>query len=258
MSKIPESIRISVVIIAKNEAYNLQRLLPSVSWADEILVADTGSNDATAESAEKLGARVIELSWEGFGKTKQKAVNAAKYDWILSIDADEEVSAALQNKLLDMRADLNENNAYKLKRISWYLGKKIMHCGWQYDMPLRFFNRRTASFNNKVVHEGVKTKMPVSIIKEPIYHYTYPLLSDHLEKINLYTSLNVEQKFLKGRRYTVSGAIMQGMWKFLTMYVFKMGYLDGLAGFLLCYNSAYGQYLKYLKLWEHRRNDLTH
>ena len=258
MTKVSESKRISVVIIAKNEAQNLPRLLPSVSWADEILVADTGSSDTTTEIAEKLGAKVIKLSWEGFGKTKQKAVDAAKNDWILSLDADEEVSAILQKKLLAMKDALDGNNAYKIKRISWYIGKKILHCGWQNDKPLRFFNRRTAGFNEKVVHEGVKTKVPVSIIKEPIYHYTYPQVADHIDKINLYTTLNVEQKYNIKKRYTVSSAIMQGVWKFLTMYVIKMGYLDGLAGFLLCYNSAYGQYLKYLKLWERRQHDITH
>ncbi|MDP8314264.1 MAG: glycosyltransferase family 2 protein [Candidatus Celaenobacter antarcticus] len=253
----PTTKSISVVIIAKNEADNMERVLKSVIWADEILVADSGSTDATARIAEDLGAHVLHLDWEGFGRTKHKAVMAAKYDWILSIDADEEVSEELKNKIMELKPALKEQNAYKIKRISWYLNRKIRWCGWQNDFPLRLFNRRTAGFNDKVVHESVKTKAKISLITEPIYHYTYPTLSDHLRKINFYTTLNVEEKYRKGRKYTLTGAILQGMWKFIAMYFLKQGFQDGKTGFLLCRNSAIGQYLKYLKLWEKRQHDRT-
>jgi glycosyltransferase involved in cell wall biosynthesis len=246
------------VIIAKNEAHNIERLLKSVSWADEVLLADTGSDDATAQIARNLGARVIELVWDGFGRTKQKAIMKAQYDWILSLDADEEVSPELRNRILELKQTLAEDHAYKIKRISWYLHRKIRWCGWQNDLPLRFFNRKTAAFNEKAVHEGVRSKALINIIKEPLYHYTYPGLADHFSKINFYTSLNLEDKYRPGRKYTITGAILQGGWKFFLMYFIKLGFLDGKMGFLLCWNSAHGQYLKYLKLWEKRQHDRTY
>ncbi|MCF7918579.1 MAG: glycosyltransferase family 2 protein [Candidatus Cloacimonetes bacterium] len=250
--------KISVVIITKDEEKNIIRCLQSVQWADEILVADTGSKDTTLQLAESGGARVIKLSWDGFGRTKQKAVEAAQNDWILSLDADEEVSPELKVKILELQPQLHEAQVYKIKRISWYLGKKIRWCGWQDDFPLRLFNRKTAEFNEKVVHEGVKTKAKISLITAPLNHYTYPNLSDHVSKINFYTNLNVEEKYSKIKKYTITGALFQGMWKFIVMYFFKQGFRDGKTGFLLCENSAIGQYLKYLKLWEMRQNDLTH
>jgi glycosyltransferase involved in cell wall biosynthesis len=249
---------ISVVVIAKNEAENLPRLLISVDWADEILVADTGSDDNTREVAAKPGVRVIELGWEGFGKTKQKAVEAASNEWILSLDADEEISDQLRHKLIKLRTELKPGIAYKIKRISHYMGKKIRFCGWQNDAPLRLFNRQQAKFNTKQVHEGVKTKVKVDTIKEPLYHYTYPMLKDHWNKMNFYTSLNVTEKFRQDRKYTVFGALLKGFWKFILMYFIRQGFRDGKAGFILCENSAIGQYLKYLKLWEKQQHDIAH
>lgn len=249
---------ISVVIIAKNEAHNLPRLLRSVQWADEILVADTGSDDATKEISREMGAKVIELSWEGFGITKQKAVDAAKYDWIFSLDADEEVSQQLTDKILSLKKDLSPGYAYKIKRVSMYLNKKIRYCGWQKDYPLRLFYRKEAKFNTKQVHEGVKTNAEIKFLKEQINHYTYPKISDHWKKINFYTTLNVLEKYNAKRNYSVSEAVFQGIWKFMQMYFLKMGFRDGKMGFILCLNSAIGQYLKYIKLWEKQRNASAH
>lgn len=253
-----ESNQISAVIIAKNEEKKLPRLLKSLGWVDEILVADTGSQDNTKSVAAQLGAKVIELSWQGFGVTKQRAVEAASSDWIFSLDADEEVSPELQERLGELKKSLKPGTAYKIRRISWYLGKKIKWCGWQKDQPLRLFYREEAGFNSKLVHEGVKTKAQVVLINEPIYHYTYPQLQDHWQKINIYTSLNVEEKFKPSHRYSIAGALFQGFWKFIQMYFVRQGFRDGKAGFLLCYNSAIGQYIKYLKLWEKQQNDITH
>ena len=249
---------VSVVVIAKNEAHNLPRLLSTVSWADEILVADTGSNDDTAKIASEAGAKVINLEWEGFGLTKQRAVAAAANDWILSLDADECLSPELQKKIIKLKQVFQEEAAYRIKRVSWYLNKKIRFCGWQSDMPIRLFNRKKANFNDKVVHEGVKTSGEIRTISATIFHYTYPHLADHLNKINLYSGLNVKEKYKPGKKYSILGAVFQGFWKFIVMYFIKFGFLDGKIGFLLSFNSAYGQYLKYIKLWERRFNDLTH
>ena len=230
----------------------------SLEFADEIIVADTGSSDNTVRIASKAGAKVINLKWEGFGFTKQKAVIAASNDWILSLDADECLTSELQKKLINLKQNLGEEAAYRIKRVSWYLNKKIHYCGWQNDMPVRLFNRQKANFNAKLVHEGVKTSGEIKTIKAAIYHYTYPHLEDHISKINLYSGLNVKEKYKPRKKYTIFGAIFQGIWKFIVMYFIKLGFLDGKIGFLLSFNSAYGQYLKYIKLWERRFNDLTH
>lgn len=247
---------LSVVVIAKNEQENLPRLLKSISWADEILIADTGSSDQTREIAAKFGARVIDLNWKGFGITKHQAVEAAKHDWILSLDADEEVSEALKDRIIKLQPSLKNGTAYKIRRISQYLRKNISWCGWQNDAPVRLFNRQEAQFNDKQVHEGVKTKADIRTISEPILHYTYPYVKDHWDKINFYTTLNTKEKYNPKCHYTVTGAIFHGIWKFVLMYFFRQGFRDGKKGFILCLNSAIGQYIKYLKLWE--KHDIAH
>lgn len=244
---------ISVTIITKNEQQNIRRCLQSLSWADEIIVVDSGSEDDTVAICEEFGCRVYQEDWQGFGKTKQKAVSYAGNDWIFSIDADEEVTDALRERIITLFKEPVTVQAFRVHRRSFYLGKMIKHSGWNKDYPLRIFNRNAGGFNEKAVHESVHVEGTVERLQETLLHFTYPTLESHLQKMNQYSTLGAQTLFEKGYRVTVCGALFRGKLKFMKMYLLKAGFLDGLTGFVLALNSAFGVFLKYMKLWKLNR-----
>ena len=243
---------ISVTIITLNEEQNIERCLRSVNWADEIVVVDTGSTDRTVEICRKFKCRVLETEWLGYGKTKRFAVEQAAHDWIFSIDADEEATVQLREEI-DKILENPDAAGYRIKRNSFYLGKIIRHAGWDKDYPLRLFNRKHGNFNDKVLHESVQLSGTVKRIEAPILHYTYPTIHSHVERMNKYSELGAEAALSKGKSATLAGAVARGMIKFLKMYFLQAGFLDGRIGFLLAFNSGYGVFLKYCKLWEKTR-----
>lgn len=245
--------KISAVIITKNEADNIGRCLDSLHWADEIVVVDSGSTDNTMEICRDYGAKVIETEWRGFGKTKQLAVNSAKYDWVFSIDADEEVTPKLADRLKSIRKAGPHASGYRIKRNSFYLGKMIRYSGWNRDYPLRLFNRKYGNFNDKRVHESVKIKGTVGKIEERILHYTYPTISSYIKKMDLYSTLGAELLKDKNKKAGIFKALFHAKIKFIKMYFINLGFLDGKAGLALALNSAFSVYLKYLKLWQMNR-----
>lgn len=242
--------KISCVIITKNEEANIGRCLESVKWMDEIVVVDSGSEDETVAICKKYGCRVIETSWMGFGGTKRFAVEQATYDWIFSIDADEEMTPQLRETIQTLLCQSDAAAGYYVKRRSFYLQRLIRFSGWNRDCPLRFFNRKFGNFNEKKVHESVRISAPKKYIENALLHYTYPTIESHLKKMDLYSSLGAQQLKEKGRRSSVLTAILRGKIRFLKMYILQGGFLDGTAGLILALNSAYGVYLKYLKLWK--------
>lgn len=231
---------ISAVLIVKNESQNISDCLACLAWADEIIVLDTGSEDNTVEIAEKAGAKVFRQEhWEGFGKAKQKAVELASKRWILSIDADERLSEELQKELIELRERDFEDKAWHIRRRSYYLGKPIRYCGWQNDAPLRLFDRTRGGFNDKAVHEGIKVSQQKVTCKNLMHHLTYPTLESHFKKIRLYANLAGNEKD------AAFFAFLRALHKFIKMYIFNLGFLDGYHGFLLCKNSARGTWYKY-------------
>ncbi len=243
---------LSVTIITLNEEKNIERCLKSVLWADEILIVDSGSTDKTLEICKKYNCKIIQTEWLGFGPTKKLAVKFAAHDWILCIDADEQVTEELKQRIGQILAN-PQAVGYRIKRKSFYLGKMINHCGWDRDFPLELFNRQFGNFNDKLVHEFVVLSGEVKKIKQPLLHYTYPSIASHIKKMDKYSQLGAESAAQKGKSATISGAIIRGIIKFIKMYFLQLGFLDGKIGFVLCYNSAFGTYLKYLKLWEKNR-----
>lgn len=242
--------KLSVTIITKNEAVNISRCLNSVSWADEIVVVDSGSTDDTLKICREYNCRIIESNWLGFGKTKQLAVAQAENDWILSIDADEELTPELQLEIRKLAEEDFGNQAYKIKRTSYYLGKKINFCGWQNDAPLRLFNRKMGGFNDKALHESVITHQQRSTLKNRMEHHTYPTLESHFRKMKFYGVITAEQLKKKGKKSSPFSAYIRGLLKFFKMYLLQFGFLDGINGFRLCKNSAWGVWYKYKRLWE--------
>ena len=246
---------ISVTIITKNEERNIDRCLSSLSWANEIVIVDSGSNDDTLKICKKYKCRIIRSPWMGFGKTKQLAVENTTYDWILSIDADEEVSSQLALYIQDA-IHSNSAQAYRIKRNSFYLNKEIKFSGWQKDYPLRLFNKNFGNFNDLAVHESVvmnETSLVVRKIKFPIYHYPYPDLKTHIRKINDYTSIAAEEMFEMGKNTNFIRPFLSGLIKFIKIYLIKFGFLDGRHGLILSIISSFYVFLKYAKLWSLKR-----
>jgi len=244
---------LSVVIITKNEQRNIERCLTSVKWADEVVIVDSGSTDKTVDICQKHDCRVFEIDWLGFSGTKQYAVDQATNDWILSIDADERVTANLRSEIESLLDDKPQYHGYQIPRQSTYLGQIIRHSGWNRDRPLRLFNREFGAFNAKSVHEAVHVQGHVGELRSFLLHHPYPDIQTHLEKMNLYTELAAQELAAAGRRSTPLGAVVHGATKFIKMYVLQRGFLDGTAGFVLAKNSAFGVYLKYIKLWQKTR-----
>jgi len=244
---------ISVVIITKNEEENIERCLKSVVWADEIIILDSGSTDNTIDICRKFNCKVVESEWLGFGKTKNLAVSKSRNNWILSIDADEEVSNDLK-KSLEGFTYQKKYYAYRVKRKSFYLNKLINYSGWQNDCPIRFFNKKYANFNSLEVHESVITDdKRISFIDGHLLHFPYPSIEQHIKKINLYSQLGSKKLLQDNKKVYLLSSVFSGIFKFIKMYFLKLGFLDGKEGFVLCLISSFGVSLKYFKLWSFLR-----
>lgn len=240
---------LSAVIITRDEERNIARCLRSLAWVDEIVVVDSASTDGTREIAAEHGARVVDIPWQGFGPTKQAGVDAATHDWVLSIDADEEVTPELRAAIEAALAD-PAHHGWFIRRRSFYLGRAIRHSGWHDDAPLRLFHRGHGRFDDKQIHEAVHVDGAVGVLDGLLLHHTYPDLASHLAKIDTYSALTARQLHDRGRRASIVSAILRGNWKFWSMYVMRLGFLDGREGLVLAFMSAYGITLKYLRLWE--------
>lgn len=245
--------KLSVAIITKNEEHNIERCLKAIQWADEVLVVDSGSTDKTLEICRQHQCRIIETEWMGFGRTKQFSVEHASHDWILVVDADEEVTEALAHRINEILSAPDEHRVYACLRISYYLGKRIKFC-WGTDYVKRLFNRKKAHFDSKNVHESLVTDAKVEKIKEPMLHYTYPTIASHIRKINLYSSLGAEISHEKGKRPSLLRSIFRGIHAFIEMYFFNLGFLDGKKGLILSIISGHASTIKYFKIWEIQHN----
>jgi (heptosyl)LPS beta-1,4-glucosyltransferase len=242
--------KISTVILTKNEERNLPRCLESVRWADEILILDSGSTDGTLEIAKKFGAKVQQLPWEGFGKQKQKGVDLASGEWVLSIDADEVVTPELKAEIASRLSTDNGTTGYYLKRKAYFLDRFVKHGGWYPDWVLRLFKKGKGRFTPAAVHESVILDGPAARLEADLLHYTDPDFSHYLAKLNRYTDLSALDLFEKGERGSLFKITANPAAKFFSQYFLKAGFLDGRAGFILAGASAFHVFSKYVKLWE--------
>ncbi len=240
--------KISASIITRNAAADLERCLASLDFADEIVVLDQGSDDGTGEICARFGATLYQTEWLGFGPTKQKAAGLCRNDWILSIDSDEVVGPDLKNALCALPDD-PEYAAYRVNRISMFLGRWIHHCGWYPDYLVRLFNRRAAGFNERQVHEEVEVNGRIGQLPGHLRHFAYTSMEQYQEKLNRYTSLAAGQMHADGRRSGLGGAVLRAVAGFWRMWLLQGGILDGAHGLVLCLGSAYATMSKYVKLW---------
>lgn len=238
---------VSVIIITKNEAGHIGRCLASVAWADEIIVLDSGSSDATVDICRQYTPHVFSTDWPGFGPQKQRALSRASHDWVLSIDADETVTAALKAEIL---AAMHRGDAqgFEIPRLSSYCGRQIRHSGWWPDRVLRLFRRQAGSFSSDVVHERVMVSGPVARLQQPLLHEAFVDPEEVLRKIDAYSTLGAEKMSAAGQRAGLGTALLKGFWTFIKTYLLKAGFLDGPEGLMLAISNAEGSYYKYLKL----------
>lgn len=246
-----DGVKISAVIIAFNEEANIAAAIESVSWADEVIVVDSESTDQTREIAAEFGARVLARKWTGFSDQKQFAVDQARNDWILSLDADERVSIELKDEILKL--DLEKADGFRIPRLSFYMGRAIRHSGWYPDRQLRLFDRTKGKWKKVRIHESVEMKSGTRLgdLNHDILHFSVNNASHHHRMIGeRYAPLAAEQMFQDGRRTSLLKIASAGPAGFFRAYVLKLGVLDGLPGLAIAAFAGHHAFLKHLLLWE--------
>jgi glycosyltransferase involved in cell wall biosynthesis len=240
--------RLSVILIARNEETRLPAALESVRFADEIVLVDAGSTDATVAIARAAGAKVeVRADWPGFGPQKNRALGLATGDWILSLDCDERVTSESRDEILAAIVRPSAD-AYRLPRLSSFCGRPMRHSGWWPDHVVRLFRRGTARFSDDLVHERLLVNGEVATLKQPLLHEGYRTLDDALAKMNRYSSDGARNLRRRGQRGGVVTAALRGGWKFIHTYIVKAGFLDGREGFLVSVLNAENTFWRYAKL----------
>jgi len=266
--------KLSVIMITKNEAANIVDCLDSVAFADEFIVVDSGSTDNTVELAREMGATVLQTAdWPGFGPQKNRALDLAQGEWVLSIDADErvtpELAAEICRKIGIARGtdtgfdtgkasgtghgtapDPDARDAYEIPRLSEFCGRFIRHSGWWPDPVLRLFRRGMGRFTDAAVHEKV---VPVNgwragRLNAHFIHYSYPDLDALIAKSNRYSSDAATMMYARGKRASIFSALGHGFWTFIRIYLIRRGFLDGRQGVVLAVTAAAGSFSRYAKL----------
>ncbi|MCB0347310.1 MAG: glycosyltransferase family 2 protein [Bdellovibrionales bacterium] len=247
---------ISAVILTKNEESNIERAISScLSVCDEILVIDSGSTDKTKEIASQFEkVKFIETIWKGFSETKNFGNAKASGDYILSLDADEALDETLQTEILAHKNNLS--GAYKFARLTNYCGKWIHHSGWRPDYQTRLFPKQDSKWNMNLVHEKIilPENCNVQVLKGDILHYSYKSISEHLVKMDSYTTLSAQMLLQKDPSFLVIKAVLHSKFKFFRTYILKLGILDGYYGFVISCFGAFVVFLKYIKAAQMKRD----
>lgn len=246
--------KLSVTVITRNEAADIGAALESVTWADEIVVVDSGSTDETATIARRFTDRVVVREWPGYGAQKNIAATLATHDWILSLDADERITPALAEEIRAVLTTEPAHAAYRMPRVTWHLGRWIRTTDWYPDPQLRLYNRTKARWISPLVHESVAVDGAVGTLRHELQHYAYRDVADHLETIDRYTTLAARQMRAQGQSAGMIQMVGHPPLAFLRNYIAKGGFRDGVAGFVISSMNAYYVFLKFAKLWELQRN----
>lgn len=243
-------------MITQNEAHNIAACLCSVLFADQIVVLDSGSTDGTIAIARSMGAEVsISPDWQGFGVQKNRALDAATGDWVLSLDADERVTPDLAQEIQAQLAQAQvsgQSVAFAVPRLTQFCGVWIRHCGWTPDYVLRVFKRGQACFSDDLVHEKLQliaTDTPIVRLKNPLLHYSYPTPEHYWRKLQRYSQDWARQRHARGQRTTITRAALSAVAAFSRSYVFQLGFLDGAMGFAVCTMQAQSAFGKYFELY---------
>ncbi len=238
---------LSVAIITRNAASQLERCLASVAFADEVVVVDSGSTDGTVELAARRGARVVRKEWLGFGAQKQFAVDAASHDWVLCVDADECLSTELREAIIaELKAP--RGFVYAVPRRNRFLGRWLKHGEGYPDWNVRLFHRGHARWGNEPVHEKIATRSPVLRLRGDLLHDSAETLEKYLDKQNRYTSLQAESLRAAGRRTNACQLVLSPVLRFVKFYLWRLGFLDGVPGLVHIAIGCMNSFNKYAKL----------
>jgi glycosyltransferase involved in cell wall biosynthesis len=239
--------KITATIITQDEERNIARAMESLRCCDEIVVVDSGSSDRTAEIAQKLGALVIESPWGGYARQKNYAAECASNDWILSIDADEALSEALEGEIWHIRKNGPRHDAYTMPRMAQYLGRWILHSGWYPDRKVRLYDRRKAQWVGEYVHESVVVRGTIGHLESDLLHFTCNSLSEHLKTMDRYTTLAAEQLVSQGKHVGYTQLLLDPAWTFVRTWILQRGFQDGVEGLTIAWMAALYNFVKYAK-----------
>jgi glycosyltransferase involved in cell wall biosynthesis len=243
--------KISAYILAYNEAEKIAAAVSSVLWADEIVVADSGSTDRTAEIAASLGARVIQIPFQGFGDLRNQAVAECRHEWIFSLDSDERCTAAVRDEILSLLAAGPGYDAYLVPRRNYIMGRWIKGSGWypNFRQP-QLFRKGAMRYTNEVVHEGYEllTGKPLGQLQHAIMQFPFRNLEEIIRKMDRYSTLGARK--LAPKRVSMGSALGHGVWAFIKHYIFKRGFKDGWAGFVIALGNFEGTFYRYAKRYE--------
>ncbi len=249
---------ISVYIIAFNEADKIQNALESVKWADEIIVADSFSTDNTAKIARDAGAKVIQIPFTGFGSLRNQAIAACSHEWVFSLDADERCTREAKEEILDIIHSRDSLDAYYVPRKNYFMGKWIRYSGFYPDFRQpQLFKKHVLLFHDDAVHEGyeVKSTRECGRLSAAIHQIPYKNLEELLEKANRYSSLGAEKLDQSEKKHiTMYTALFHGIWAWFSIYILKLGFMDGWPGFVLALGNFEGTFYKYAKLHLKKKN----
>jgi glycosyltransferase involved in cell wall biosynthesis len=245
------TMKISAAIITFNEEKNIKRCIDSLSFCDEIIVVDSLSTDKTCDIAKHLGAKVIDQKFLGHIDQKQLAVDNCTNEWVLSLDADEEISIDLKAEILNLIKSPLKYDAYEMPRVSFHLGRWIRHGGWYPDKKVRLFNKNKAYWGGYNPHDKIIVKSDnIGKLKHDLKHYVFKDLKQNIDTNNSYSSIMAEDLNKDGKSFSYLKLFLKPLGKFLEVYIYKRGFLDGMPGFIIAVGAAYSMFLKFAKLWE--------
>lgn len=249
---IPPACRVSVTVITRDEAVQIGACLDSVRWADEIVIVDTGSTDGTVELCQKYTPHVYTCTWTGYAAAKNAALAHATGEWILSLDADERVTAALQQEIAALRQQpltaLAEG--YAIPRRNYLWGRWLRHGGLYPDYQIRFFRRGKGYFRSQRVHESICLGGRMERLRQPLEHYSYRTVSEVIERLNRYSDLAALDACEHGRAFRIQALVWRPLGRFLRNYVLKQGFRDGIPGLIMAVSYAYSVFAREAKRWE--------
>jgi glycosyltransferase involved in cell wall biosynthesis len=243
--------KVSAYILTYNAAEKIAAAVASVMWADEVVIVDSNSTDGTAEIATALGARVVQVPFKGFGDLRNRAVEACAYDWVFSLDSDERCTAEVRDEILGLLAGTPPHEIYLVPRRSYMMGRWIKGSGWypNFRQP-QLFRKGAMCYTLEPVHEGYEAigGRSVGTLTHAVWQFPFRNLDEVIQKMNRYSSLGAPK--LAGKRVSMASALGHGLWSFLKHYIFKRGFVDGWAGFVIALGNFEGTFYRYAKRYE--------
>ena len=241
--------KITAIIPTFNEEIHIEEAIESVSFADEVIVIDSFSTDATVALAKKHNVKILQRIFDDFSSQKNFAIEQSLHDWIFILDSDERIKSALKEEIVKTLSKPTSFVAFSIKRNFYFLGKKIKYSGWQRDSVVRLFSKKHCKYNGDLVHELVEANGEIGVLKNEIDHYSYRNFEHYLAKLNRNSWLKAKKLHQDGKNVNPYNLLVKPPVRFLTHYIVRLGFLDGFEGFILAAIQSYGVFMRYIKLW---------